>query len=87
MSMPAEVAANTRWPSVLVARLDPVDAVQDLAAVAPAGAVAEAACLEQDDAAVRIALAQVPGRRHAGDAAADDATSAVHSPRRAGRRS
>jgi hypothetical protein len=55
-----------------VARLDAVDPVQHLAAVAAAGAVGQRLGLQQDDAPLGEALAQVPGRRRAGDAAADD---------------
>jgi hypothetical protein len=57
---------------VLVVRGHAVDPAEDLAAVAAAGAVGEAAGLEQDDAAIGVAPREVPRGGHAGDAAADD---------------
>ena len=54
-----------------VVERDAVDPVEDLPAVPAARAVGERACLEQHDAAIREAPAQVPGDRHARQSPAD----------------
>src|SRR5262249_49561399 len=51
--------------------LDAGDPGEELAAVAPARAVAEAPRLEQRDASLGEACGEVPRRRHAGESPAD----------------
>src|SRR4030095_11642193 len=52
--------------------VDPVDPVERLASVAPAGAVRQRARLEQDDAPVGKALTEMPRGRNTGESPADD---------------